>query len=167
MAYDVAIRTLNGGPVRFALPPGTTVWEIVEQTTLPAENLMVLNHGTQVSDWDYVTKDGDSIAILLVPAGGGGNGKAIIGAIAMIAINFLAPGVGGLVAKGVGLAANSAFAGYAATAFKLVAVLALSALVPPAAAADEAAVIGKMDEFGHVGVAWHGAALGYLEMFGF
>jgi len=135
---NVAVRTLNGGPVRFALPPGATVWEIVEQTTLPADNLMVLNHGAQVSDWDYVTKDGDSIAILLVPAGGGGRGggKALISAIAMIAITFAAPLFGALASNAVG-GLSIAAQGYAATAFKLVAMLAVSALVPPASAGGQ------------------------------
>jgi len=131
MANDVAVRTLAGEPITFSLPPGTTVADIVARTELPPEHLMVLNHGAVIEDWDYITKDGDSVALLLVPAGGSDGAKGVIGAIAMIAISFIAPVAGSVIAGSLGFGTASA-AGYAATAFKLVAVLALSALVPPA-----------------------------------
>lgn len=125
--------------VRMTIPPGATIQQIIDQAQIPdaaLPNIVVLNHGSVIADWGYVTKDADNIAICVVPKGK--NGKSILGAVAMIAIAafawWAAPAILGF---GVGAAGYAAMGGATimstmiAAGITMVGSMAMNALIKP------------------------------------
>lgn len=118
--------------IHTTIAPGASIRQIIEAANIPdlaLPNIVVLNHGSIVADWDYITKDADNLAICVVPHGGGGGGKSILGAIAMIAVAafawWAAPAILGLGAGSAGWAA----AATAGAAFSTGAVIAVSGVI--------------------------------------
>ncbi|MDP4836445.1 MAG: phage tail protein [Burkholderiales bacterium] len=120
--------------VFLTLPPGASIQEIITLSEIPDEalpNIVVLNHGSIISDWEYVTRDSDSLAICVVPQGGRGGGKSIFGAIAMIAVAAFAWWAAPIVAGAIGVG-SSAFAVAAVGAgISMIGGMALNALIKP------------------------------------
>lgn len=134
MENNLVVRSLDRAPLRYELPEGDTVYDIIDMAGIDAytrQFITVLNHGSEISDWSYVTKPGDNLAICIIPQGGGGGNKgAIIGAIAMIAIAVAAPYAAAAI-----MGTTVGTLGAAGTALSmgitLVGAMAVSALIPP------------------------------------
>jgi hypothetical protein len=121
--------------VHLTIPPGASIREIVTLAQIPEAampNIVVLNHGSVVGDWEYITKDADNLAICVVPQGGGRGGKGILGAVAMIAIAAFAWYATPVL---FGLAAGSGVTGFAMSAvaagITMVGSMAMNALIKP------------------------------------
>lgn len=120
--------------VHLTIPPGSSIQQIIDLAEIPEAalpNIVVLNHGSVISDWEYVTKEADNLAICVVPQGSRG-GKSILGAIAMIAIAAFAWYATPLL---FGLAAGSGIAGVGmamvSAGITMIGSMAVNALIRP------------------------------------
>ena len=138
------LPTVLTEPLRLAYPPGLTLQQIVDLADLPpdvTERIILVLNGAPVKDWSHVlTIDGDTLEMLIVPAGGdSASNKSIISSLAIIAISIYAPALAstilgaGYYAGGVAAAgAAISTAGYALTAgITLAGTMAVSALIKP------------------------------------
>ncbi|SCK48959.1 hypothetical protein VAR608DRAFT_4865 [Variovorax sp. HW608] len=127
---------LPGGERRaVAVVAGMSVREIVEAAVEPQlwPLVEVFNHGRRVEDWDtFRVRPSDALLLLVVPQGGGGSRKGIIGAVLAIAVAVVAPYAAGALASA-GVIGGVGTVSYAATmvGITLVGNLLISALVRP------------------------------------
>lgn len=130
-------------PARLVLPggrrmsievvEGCSIAELVEQVPVELRcSLQVYNRGTLVVDWDnFHTRAGDRLLMAVIPQGGGGSGKSILGAVLMIAVAVVAPYAGAAIAAGVG--ASAAVGTMIGVGLTMVAGMVINALIAPPA----------------------------------
>ena len=142
--------------VHLTIPPGASIREIIDLAQIPKDaepNIVVLNHGSIVGDWEYVTKDADNLAICVVPQGGGrGGGKQILGAIAMIAVAAFAVWAAPHLAAAIGFAGNKIAIGMIGAGITMVGGMLMNALIKP-----PALDIGTLSSGGAFGGGFRGA----------
>lgn len=115
-------------PIQVEIAPGATVAQVIDSAQIPEAAMpyiVTMLNGVEVTDWDGIwLEEDDQLAILVMPAGGGG--KDILRLVAVIAVAVAAPYLAG--AAGLtGTAATVATAG-----ITLVGTMAVNALIPPA-----------------------------------
>jgi Putative phage tail protein len=122
--------------VHLTIPPGASIREIIDQAQIPEAampNIVVLNHGSVVGDWEYITKDADNLAICVVPQGGRGGGKGILGAIAMIAVAAFAWWAAPFVAGAIGFGGSALATSIIGAGITMIGGMAMNALIKPPA----------------------------------
>ena len=119
----------DGSRALIAVPEGTSLAEVVSGVPEGSRGaLRVFVNGALALDWSYRPRASDNVLLAVVPAGSGGSGKGILGAVLMIGLMFFAPWAAGL------MAASGTFAYAAATvAITMVGMMAINALVRPPA----------------------------------
>ncbi len=141
--------------VHLTIPPGASIREIITLAEIPEAaqpNIVVLNHGSIVGDWEYITKDADNLAICVVPQGGGRGGKGIFGAIAMIAVAAFAWWAAPIVAGAIGLGSSALAVSMIGAGITMIGSMALSALIKPPAL-DIGSIANGSSQFGGVSTA--------------
>lgn len=138
--------------VHLTIPPGASIREIITLAEIPEEaqpNIVVLNHGSIVGDWEYITKDADNLAICVVPQGRGG--KGILGAIAMIAVAAFAWWAAPFVAGAIGLGGSALATSIIGAGITMIGGMAMNALIKPPALDIGALSSGGMGVGGYRG----------------
>ena len=117
--------------------PGLTIQQIIDKSIdedMRGYTIAYLD-GVRITDLDaYTVRQGDQLMLMIVPQGGGGGNKAVLGMVLMVAITvmsygILGPGIAAMGITGMGLTGMS-MAG-AMAGISLVASLAMSALIRP------------------------------------
>lgn len=127
-----------------ALPvlPGMTIAEAVEAFGPPASvAFFVTVDGEPVlrADWQRVPAAGEQLGVVVLPRGGG-DGKSILGLVAMIALAAFAPWAGGALAGLIGMGGNALVAGAIGSVILAGGGILINTLLAPkpaAAAADQ------------------------------
>lgn len=91
-------------------------------------------------DWSLVPAQGDVVEAVILPRGGG-DGKSILGLIAMIALSAFAPWAGGLIAGALGASSTGIIAGLAGAAILAGGGILINTLLAPKAAGAAAAAL--------------------------
>jgi hypothetical protein len=123
-------------PLSVAVQPGLTLAELMTEAAVPEEIwprvVIRLNGALAPRDWSHIVlRDGDQLDLFVVPTGGDGQGKAILSAVATIAISLAAP-LAATAIVGAAAATAGTVGFYALTAgITLVGTLLVSALIPP------------------------------------
>lgn len=76
------------------------IWECLVPYAQDIEFVVSLN-GEVTENYEYKLKENDFLAIVPIPAGGGGGNKSVIRIVAMIALSIAAPGIGTYLAQSV------------------------------------------------------------------
>lgn len=130
---DAARLLTPGGEYReIAIVEGRSIQELLDGT-LPKDMhglVRAYANGTLVADREsFHPRPGDRILLAVVPQGGGGNSKSIIGAVLAIAISVFAPYAGAAIATSIG--ASAAVGTAIGVGITMVGTMVVSALVAP------------------------------------
>jgi hypothetical protein len=147
-AIEPARLLLPGGEHRtITVEAGCTVAQLLG--AVPPElhpYVQAFNHGARITDWDnFHLREGDRVLLAVVPGGGKGGGKQIVGAILMIAVAIFAPYAAGAMytaAGGTLVAANAGLIiGGLTVGITMVGAMVISALIaPPAVSTDQKSI---------------------------
>lgn len=117
-------------PVEVEVAPGASIAEVIAAADIPdavLPHVVTMLNGVEVTDRENVwLVDGDQLAILVMPLGGGA--KDILRLVAVIAVAVAAP----VLAGAMGFAAGTTAFAVAQAGITLVGTMAVNALIPPA-----------------------------------
>ena len=94
-ARSNVFKELHSAPI--CLPDYSTIGDYFVEIGWPQgskEFAVVFLNGLRTTDWDYIVQPGDSVQFIIIPGGGGGDGKNGLMIVAMLAITVFSAGVG-------------------------------------------------------------------------